>query len=730
MHATNFYLRRGASVFASLAALALGGVGAQADTAPKQTDAFPLFDNYIKVGGQDTSLTGDGTAFQARTQQPKSGSGGIEDFHYSKDLGKDQTMEFDGRAMAGAEDYLGKLSLSKTDFGSVEMGYKKFRTFYDGVGGFFPGSNTWTPMNPEDLHVDRGQLWVEAKLNLPNLPAFSIRYVNETRNGKKDSTIWGDSDFTGLPNNNPPISQVRKLVPSYLNLDERHQELEGIMKHTIGNTTFQLTLLGDKTDNLDTRFVTRFPGEAKRFPTPAATVLVPAANMNNQIVMSQFDGVDAKTFLAKATVETVFSEKFKVFAGISYQDVKNDFTGDRPLLTSTPTATGVVVAASDNNLNLLGNAKATIYTGNFGVELKPVKELSVNLAARAEDEYTKSAATFTSVTAAVNTTTGVVTTTNTPQVEYSRVKGTSWTPAVDIRFTGIPDLALYASASKRMLNGDERYSTPYNPATAPFGTIAANNLSEDHGNYTVGASLRQSAFLTLRGEVFYKDHVNQSIGYATTVGDRYVLGYQFTGIKLTAIAKPLAVLTFTTRYIYQKGNMDVGGYIPGYGDYDSMKATNYTLAETVDWTPTTQFYMQANANLVLNVIGTVYPRAGIVPGTTTNVTYSADGVLQNSNNNYFTGSLLAGAVLTKTDDLQVQVTYYKADDANTQLANLTLPYGVAAEEVSVSVGVKHKFSDRLIGHAKVGYFDSKNDTTGGNTNFHGPQGYVSLDYAL
>ena len=85
MHATNFYLHRGASVFASLAALALGGVGAKAETASKQADAFPLFDNYIKVGGQDTSLTGDGAAFQARTQQPKVGSAGIEDFHYTKD---------------------------------------------------------------------------------------------------------------------------------------------------------------------------------------------------------------------------------------------------------------------------------------------------------------------------------------------------------------------------------------------------------------------------------------------------------------------------------------------------------------------------------------------------------------------------------------------------------------------------------------------------------------------
>jgi hypothetical protein len=36
----------------------------------------------------------------------------------------------------------------------------------------------------------------------------------------------------------------------------------------------------------------------------------------------------------------------------------------------------------------------------------------------------------------------------------------------------------------------------------------------------------------------------------------------------------------------------------------------------------------------------------------------------------------------------------------------------------------------MMGNAKLGYFDAKNDTTGGNTNFRGPLAYVSLDYAL
>ena len=133
---------------------------------------------------------------------------------------------------------------------------------------------------------------------------------------------------------------------------------------------------------------------------------------------------------------------------------------------------------------------------------------------------------------------------------------------------------------------------------------------------------------------------------------------------------------------------------------------------------------------MFNVIGTVYPRAGIAPATATNIAWDVNQVLQNSNNNYVTGSIMAGAVLSKDDDLQIQFTYYRANDGDAQLASRTQPYGADLKEYMISAGVKHKFSDKWIGHAKLGYIDNKNVTTGGRTNFRGPLGYVSLEYGL
>jgi hypothetical protein len=697
------------------------------------TDAFPTFDSYIKISGQAPSITGNEAAFQKRLQQPQDGGAGIEDLHYTKDFGKDKTVTFDGRALTGSEDYLAKFNVTKNDFGSFEIGYKRFRTFYDGIGGFFPINDTWRALNPEDLHVDRGEFWVEAKWNVPDQPILTLRYTNATRTGKKDTTIWGDTDFTGLPNNNPPISQVRKLIPSYRDLDEHHQTLEGTVSHTVGKTTYRLTLLGDKTNDIDTRYGTRFPGEVKLFPAPAATVLVPAANMNNQARYYQTDGMETTTFSMTGRTETVFTDKITFETGLSYQLLHSDFTGDRPLFTSTPTAVGVVIAPSNNYLNLTGGSKVKIYTGTVGLTFKPTSSFSAKLALKGADEYTKSSGAFTSVSAAVNTTTGAVTITQAPQSEYSRLKEQSVTPALDLNYTGIKNIALYASGSQRIMDGDERYAAPFNPVTtpsAPVANLANNDMSRDNAKYTVGATWRQSLRLTLRGEVFYKDNTSKSIGYGIDLGDYYVLSSQFTGFKVTATTKLSATLSSTTRYIYQIGKAQVAGFQPAFPEYDSMDAKNHMISETIDWNPIAQFYLQANASVVYNVISTVYPRAGTVPATATNKSYDANNVLHNSDNNYVSASLLAGAVLTKHDDLQIQFTYYRAANYNAALANLTVPYGAAAEEVSITAGVKHKFSDRIFGHAKLGYLDSKNGTTGGNTTFRGPLAYVSLEYAL
>src|ERR1019366_1866290 len=97
----------------------------------------------------------------------------------------------------------------------------------------------------------------------------------------------------------------------------------------------------------------------------------------------------------------------------------------------------------------------------------------------------------------------------------------------------------------------------------------------------------------------------------------------------------------------------------------SMNSTNHIISESIDWNPANQFYAQASVSLVFNVINTAYPAAGSVAASGV---IPANLFLQNSNNNYADSTVLAGAVLSKTDDLQAQVTTYQANDYNPLLA--------------------------------------------------------------
>ena len=304
---------RSACLIASMV-LALTGVNSRGAEKTAQTDAFPRFESYVKVTGQAASVSGNDSSFARRFQMPQNGSYGIEGLHLVKELSKDSTMEIDGRALTGAEDYLGKLLLTKNEVGSVEVGYKRFRTFYDGIGGFFPLNNKWNVLKDEELHTDRARFWAKAKIERPNQPTFELSYVNELRNGQKDTTIWGDSDFTGIPvyygtGSSNPVSSNRKIIPSYIDLGERQETLMGVMKHKAGNTEFEVEVINNRTNSLDTRWVNRYPGELKPYPALTATsptLLADNALANNPIFGFDTQGSKANVFQSSVMSINVF----------------------------------------------------------------------------------------------------------------------------------------------------------------------------------------------------------------------------------------------------------------------------------------------------------------------------------------------------------------------------------------------------------------------------------------
>ncbi len=670
------------------AALFTGTMLTAAAVAATPNDDFPRFESYIKFTGQAASVSGSDSAYQKRFRQSAEGAVGIEALHLLKDISKTTTLAIDGRALAGSEDYLGSFKLVREGIGSFSSGYKRNRTYYDGIGGFFPLNNAWFALADRDLHIDRGSFWAEAQLAREAAPVFTVRYRNETRNGTKDSTLWGDTNLTGLPLV-PSSNATRKILPAYRWVGERQQNLEARVDHTVGQTKLGLSVVRDWTDNLNRLYVTTFKGEGAA-----------------ERIIEQADGIESHGLAATFTTETELSKTMTFNSGWHYQEVDTDLTGDR--------ANAVGLVGTFPYKGLVGGSTVKLYTGNLVFGVRPNRDWQFQAAVRGEDSHIRSAATFTSITQPRGQpiTAPITTAINN---DASRVKEKSFTPELNFRYTGVARLVVYGAFSKRLTDGDERATTPYTTAVPAVTNQYFNDLAQDQLHYTLGSNFNLSGSVILRGELFHKDHENKFTGYANRLGGVYVVGYQFTGYKLTAIVKPIPELAFTTRYLPQKGKMQVT--TESTAKFQSMDAETHLIGESVTWNPNKAVYLQGNLNVTYSTISSAYPT-------------SANPNQRNADNNYVSGSMIAGAVLGKNTDGTLEYTYVKADNFLPELARFTQPYGAAFEEATITVGLKHRISKRLIGHAKLGYFDGKNDTTGGNANYRGPLAYVSLEYGL
>jgi len=705
-----------------------------------EADALPTFhENFIKVSVAPATTSGSNAAFQARTQTFKKGSAGIEEFNVTQELDKTTTLTVDGRALLGAEDYLAQFKLAKNEVGSFEAGYKTARTFYDGAGGFFPINNAWLPLYSRQLYVDRGTFFVNGTIALPKAPVFTFTYRNETRSGRKDSTIWGDTDLTGIPIYRPTslnlIPSARKIIPAYINLSERQETWEVAVKHTVGATTYRLAVIGNNINNLDTRSVDRYPGELSPRPAlpsnPVPPIQVSPYQVANQNKGFDQQGVKEDGVTVMGKVETKLSDQLKAFASLSVRNATIDTTGSRLITAYILTDTGLTTTVggytpggrSPYSQNGSGSLKQDVVTGVVGAEWKPTKDLEMTAGLKGENLTIDGNYTANYVLNMITLTTGAVVPQSLSAPNSNKISEKPWTPEFSARYTGIKDVALWAMWDYRTLSQDERTSyvglttsTTAMVLSAPTG--ANDKVKEKHTNLKVGANWTPNSMVMVRGELFTKDHENNFTGQGTSLGSYYILDYDTYGARVTATVKPMSGLSFSTRYLVQRGKAQIAedGYLHG----NSNDSRRYQLSETVDWNPNKSVYVQGNLCMFWDTIGTVYPRAG----------GAANDVLHNADNNFWNASVVTGYVVDKDTDAQIQGTYYKANNWNRALAAATMPYGQSGKDYSVTVGLKHKFSDRMVGSAKVGYFKSDSETTGGFANYKGTIGYLTIDYKM
>ena len=166
------------------------------------------------------------------------------------------------------------------------------------------------------MHIDRGDAWIELGLRVPNWPEITIRYDHEFRFGQKDSTVWGDTNLTGLL---PPFNSTRKIIPSFRDIDEKRDIFSFEASKTFGNTD---VLLGMRYEHNTNDYSLNTERGAGQLPP-----VVPPPGQQRKVTQQQNDDVDL--FSGHGITETRITDNFWFTAGYSYTTITNDLSGSR-----------------------------------------------------------------------------------------------------------------------------------------------------------------------------------------------------------------------------------------------------------------------------------------------------------------------------------------------------------------------------------------------------------------
>lgn len=697
------------------------------------------YKNWIEVGIGGVITRGDTAQFEQEHHIPGDQVfGGITDMHYEHGVGEKATLTIDGHALWDINDYDIKVDLSEPNFGYIRGGFTEFRSWYDGNGGFFPPhGGTWFPPPFPEMHIDRGDVWLEFGLRVPNWPEITIHFSHLFRDGQKDSTIWGDTGLTGLT-----INPTRKIVPAYRDIDETRDILAVDATKTFGNTDIGLGMRWEHAENDNKLQLERNPAQA------------------NQRFITQHEDTVLDDFSGHILSETRFTDSFWFTGAYSYSTLSSDLTGTRIIGTDYNSMFGQAPQFTDSGfVNLAGVSQVDEHVFNSNLFWVPLKDLNVVAGFRYTHEHTDSASTFLATTSS-----------NVAAIPKSADTSddlNNLAETLELRYTHIQNWLFYVEGEWEEEWGDVR---EHEVSGALIGGVP---VSSDQGamtkdtsllgqKYTAGATWYPMTRLNLAMQYYYKaaDYDNNFHSELATPTDvptplgaernQRLIGQDWTtndaNIRITArpkIPNSLGILSLVTRYdfvqaaIAGKWAVSPAGHPPVVippppaiptgtvlNEERTALITNHVISESATWNPCARFYLQGIGSYVLNQTETPASKINLI--ATGAIPYNSPTVVD-FRNDYWTVTGAAGYVLDELTDLRADYTFYRANDylKNSRVA---VPYGMGATEHTFSATATRQFTKQIRLMLQYRYFDYSDATFGGHNNYEAHSIFSGLQY--
>lgn len=665
----------------------------------------PEYKNWIELGIGGLITNGDTAQFNQEHRISGDVYGGIQDLHYEQTLGKETQLTVDGHAIFDNNDFDVKVQLTQPKLGYIQAGFTEFRSWYDGNGGFFPHHHVFfSPPFPE-MHIDRGEFWVELGLRIPDWPEITVRYEHLFRDGQKDSTIWGDTNLTGLT-----VNRSRKIAPAFRDIEEARDIFSLEATKNIGNTDVTLGMRYEHSNNYDTLELERGAGQLPPVVRPPG----------QQRFITQNDQNVGDLFSGHAITETHLSDSLWFTAGYSYTTLGSDLAGTRIFGTHYDAGFGEpapTLGGFDRGyLNLAGTSQIDDHVFNANFLWMPLKDLTVLTAFRYTHSDKEADATFIDTTAK---TIAAVPTRSSSAIDSDRFGET-----LELRYTGIENWLFYAESDWEEESID-RHERQVGGEEEPL------NLNEDNSyitqKYSVGANWYPMTRLSVSAQYYHKI-VDNDHEVGPTIHQR-LLGQDWNtddvNVRITCrpkIPACLGTLAIVSRYDFVRTTIDSKWEV--FNDPDEILnevqsglITKHMFTESVTWNPLARLYFQTDFSYVLDQTDTPANSISLIPNASPTIT--------NFRNDYWTVTSGAGYILDDKTDLHVDYSFYRANDYlnNDKVAQ---PYGMGATEHTLSASASRQITKNMRLLVKYSYFTYEDQTSGNHNNYEAHSIYSGL----
>lgn len=645
------------------------------------------YTSWIELSGGGFFTDGSKRQFQQRHRTEHRAFGGIEDFHYLRDLGKGFVLTLDGRGIFDNEDYKLSLDLAKENLGFLRFKYENFRTWYNGDGGWYSPGDVWYQLreSSDALALDRGEFSAEMGLTLKDLPVFTFKYTHRYRDGEKSSTIWGPSHPTGT-------SLTRGLSPSFYEIDEESHIFELDAKHQIKATALGLGLRYETTDLDNSRKMTFWPGES------------------TERRVTDREDASYDLFNVHAFSETWIKKNLFFSTGFSFTDLDNDFTGSRVYGDEFDVVFVPNSANGTGYTNLVGNSRKQEYVANLNLMFIPFQHFTIVPSVRIQrEDWDADSRGFQTGANPAGSFTG--------NTDGDRLDVRE---RLDLRYTGVTNWVFYARGEWTQGEGNRDENGGIGP-TAPIARETED--TRFFQKYSAGAKWYATRSFSIDAGGYYKlneyDYDHSLDNTPNAGGNRYPAYLEMQDFEtydgnVRVTLRPLKNLTLVSRYEYQLSTINTKpDSASGLGRVESSEMTSHIIAQNVSWTPWSRLYLQAGFNYVLSE--TKSPASDVTQA------------ILDAQNDYWTLNFSAGLVLDDKTDLNVGYSYYRADNFKDN-SSVGVPYGAGAKEHGVTATLTRRLTQNLRLTLKYGYFDYEDESSGGNNDYQAHYVSSSLQY--